>query len=552
MRADYWIFPTLSDGPTAPWYERFFEVYTTSLPYVHWKVVVHQLPGMLGMWVTHALISLMDIKATEIITGVEVDLTTEIRAVGAGNVLSALAVTAFPIDMPCSSNVSAWKLGGGFSTAVMSAVGQIGLLFVAQSIVPCLPRALPAATSWWLGLLFGKETLVDIMQQHAQKYDIIIVVLMAVLMLADGFVTCLLVGLLVAMGLFTIQYSGSPVVIQAAGDARFFRSNVHRPRDHDEIIRHHANRIHVIHVSGHVMFGSSPHLVDEVKNAQLLHGAESVVLNFRGVQGLDYSGALDLLGLGKKARLVGNRIFLTELSDDVKDVLRSAGVMMLTKEDLMNHDVQAIEDPDHVDLDQMVGLCFEEHYHAAVKLCEDCLLESEGVTNLGGSPLHHAGTSQEEKEASVWIFLRSAFGEFLVNFPGGKNEALHRLRPFFEVKEYQPGITLWKEDECSDKCVAVVDGMLDAFQVTTKGTRRLCEVITAGSFSGYTAFVNQATYLQTLVSSGSGQCMVAILHREKWEELLVKEPMLSVAVLRGFVQRGGVEIRDLGRLVTCS
>mmetsp|Transcript_56455 Transcript_56455/g.123400 ORF Transcript_56455/g.123400 Transcript_56455/m.123400 type:complete len:868 (-) Transcript_56455:25-2628(-) len=546
MRDNGWLVKDPNQGlPRQIWYEKAYSAYSTSLSHANWSIVAQQLPGMVGIWVTHALCALMDMKATEMISGVETHIPTEIKGLGFANIFSSLTGGSWPVYLNCSSNVSAWKLGGTRLGAIMSALGQIVLLFVAQDIVPCLPRALAGGASWWLGAVFFKETFIDIMNQHAQKSDIAVVVFMAVTMMVDGFVNALLIGLMVAMGIFTLQYSGSPVVIRSSGDARFFRSNVQRTKEHDNLIRQHYQKIWVILVDGLLMFGSSPYLTDEARRAMASEGAESILLNFRGVQGLDYSGALDLIVLGRRAASLGRRIVLTELSSDVLDTLTRAGAQLLHRP------------PGEGFVEGLVGLCYEEHYHTALRLCEDALLASLGKDTK--ATYHLSMTSLDEpleetsqnSDAGLSLLLRTTFHENLHRI-SDPQAAMVFLKKLFRTAEYPPGHTLWQEGQPATLCIGVIDGEIWGLQANTNASKsRVIEVVPRGSFTGYTALFNGESYVHSaVVAPTGGRCVVAELTSEAFQEIEEQWPGLAAVMLRTFLKIGVSEIRNMSLFFT--
>lgn len=435
------------------------------------------MPAVMGLWLTHVLCTLMDLKAIEILTQQEIDLDEELRAVGVGNVASALCGACWPTYMVCSQNVTAYKLGGRTRiVGILVLASTLPAMAFAQALVPTLPRALPGCVAWWLGLLFIKETMVDVFLQHTHVLDIAIVASMAVLITSIGFLEGLFVGLLLAMTTFTLQYSGAPAVVRAASDAQFFRSNVARPLEQHVALERLGHRIAVVHAEGYLMFGSSPQLVDAVRPLVGPGGPDWVVLTLRGVRGIDYSAVLDLVSLGRMAARNGKRVVLTELHGTLPAALARAGVQTPR--------AFATEEPGAVAAagEMPLGLCLSEHYHQALKGCEDALLASLGV-RLERFP------SDEPQAAATLVMLRRVFGDLLDE----DEEALRTLASYGEEVEHPPGAVLWEAGRPATFFVGVVRGRLHILQPTAidADEPRLAEVAVSGGFVGFLSVMNR-------------------------------------------------------------
>ena len=137
-----------------------------------------------------------------------------------------------------------------------------------------------------------------------------------------GFNNALLVGTLLAMSFFTIRYSGSRVGVRTSGDARFYRAICTRDFAEHSALEELGHLIEVVHISGFLMFASTPAFTDAVREllADSADGPEWILLNCQSLQGLDYSAALELATLGRKAAESQKRLVITELSSCVQEV----------------------------------------------------------------------------------------------------------------------------------------------------------------------------------------------------------------------------------------
>eukprot|EP00746_Dinoflagellata_sp_MGD_P023952 gnl/MRDRNA2_/MRDRNA2_156189_c0_seq1.p1 gnl/MRDRNA2_/MRDRNA2_156189_c0~~gnl/MRDRNA2_/MRDRNA2_156189_c0_seq1.p1 ORF type:complete len:566 (-),score=67.70 gnl/MRDRNA2_/MRDRNA2_156189_c0_seq1:84-1781(-) len=529
LRLHGWVFPTeQASGPV--WYERVGMVYQATVPNVVWSVVAQQVPSILGLWLVHALCALMDLRSIETLTKVEIDLDAELRTIGVSNVFSALSGAGWPVYVLLSQNVTCYKLGGRTKiVGLLVFLSTIADLFAVQYIVPCFPHALPGCVAWWLGLVFSKETFVDIFRRHVHKSDVLIVCVMAIVIVGIGFLEGILVGLLISMGSFTLKYTGASAVVRTMSDGSFLRSNTGRPLAQQEFLARLGHRIAVLHVDGYLMFGSSPHLTMAVRPLLEPGGPDWIVLSFRGVSGVDYSAVLDLAGLGRRAASAKCCLVLTQLPDAVVTALSRANVKLPSAQH------------------EGVGLCHVEHYNAALQFCEDALLATALSPALELPELQTQACSMKEKALKV---LTQTLGFFLES-----HTDLLQLLSFFEEVEYPPEAVVWQQGEPCTFCLLVIEGRLHSMQEPTRSGSRafLQEVVEPGNFIGYMGIMNQMVHVSTMINPGNGNmatpCMCLMLSQRSLQSLLDSHVTLANAILRSFLRRSAYEWREMSRLV---
>jgi len=407
----------------------------------------------------------------------------------------------------------------------------VPLLFIIGDVVPKLPKALPGCASWWLGILFMKDTMIDIVQRNTHKLDVAVVASMAVVVVFVGFLEGLMFGCLLAVGIFAMQYSRSRAVIRAISDAHFFRSNVSRSLAEHAVVERLGHRIAVIHVEGYLMFGSSPQLVDAVQRLLKVQGTDWIVVSFRGVRGLDYSAALDLVTLGRQAGTHGKHIVLTELRGSVPGALRDTGVNIPSN-------------PDHIDPNLPEGLCHIAHYNPALQCCENALIRAAGVTG----PFSSHNLNSDPATA----VLAQTFGDYLDE----DSELLQTLQQYFETTEYQPGTVVWHAGSNATFFVGVVHGCIHSLHTPTSGNADdafIVEVVQRGAFIGYMSVLNHIPYVHTaVVAETSCPCVCLSLRLDTFTALTKEQPKLGMAVLRGLLRRSAYEWRDMSRLAAYS
>lgn len=396
FRAACGLIPGTSEK-TLPWYIDLAATYSNALPQVRWGTVFAQIPKLLGVWLTHVLCTLMDLKAVELVTQQEIDLDVELKAVGVGNLLCAVGGSHWPMYMLCSQNVSAYKLGGRTrAVGLIKLACVVPMLFLVDSVVPRLPCALPGGVAWWMGIVFMKETLLDIVLQHSHGLDVLIVISMAAVIMYMGMLQGIFFGLLLAMWAFTLRYSDLAPVVRTVENASFLHSNVSRPLAQSDLIERLGHRIAVLHLEGYIMFGSSPQLMDTLRPMLQPNGPSWVVLSFRSVRGLDYSAVCDLVTIGRKAAACGCCMVATELVEGVLKSLQRARVHL--------PELQCDPACEGSPARGKAGLFYVTNYDLALKFCEDALIFS------AMTPSAKKSQRQNDHRVSLWRLPRSGRG----------------------------------------------------------------------------------------------------------------------------------------------
>jgi SulP family sulfate permease len=112
------------------------------------------------------------------------------------------------------------------------------------------------------------------------------------------------VGILLAVGLFIVQYSRVPVV-RNAFSGRLYHSRVVRSHPQAELLRQEGQALLILELQGYVFFGTANRVYEELK--ERLASAQAtplrvVMLDFRRVIGIDASAALSFARLKRLLR----------------------------------------------------------------------------------------------------------------------------------------------------------------------------------------------------------------------------------------------------------
>jgi SulP family sulfate permease len=132
------------------------------------------------------------------------------------------------------------------------------------------------------------------------------------------------VGILLAVGLFIVQYSRVPVV-RNAYSGRLYHSRVVRSHPQAELLRQEGQALLILELQGYVFFGTANRVYEEIKerlaSAQTIP-LQVVLLDFRRVIGIDASAALSFMRLKRLLRQHKMRLIFTHLRPEVEQVLQ--------------------------------------------------------------------------------------------------------------------------------------------------------------------------------------------------------------------------------------
>ena len=115
----------------------------------------------------------------------------------------------------------------------------------------------------FLGLSFIVEWVWDRRRSLPRVEYVVVLVILAVVV-AKGYLPGVVVGLVLAVGLFAVSYARVDLVHEVTfGDV--YRSNVDRPPAERERLRALGGSVQILRVSGHVFFGSTSRLLDRIR-----------------------------------------------------------------------------------------------------------------------------------------------------------------------------------------------------------------------------------------------------------------------------------------------
>jgi SulP family sulfate permease len=382
-----------------------------------WIAVARSWAAMVVAVVVAALVMLFNLGGTEVALDRDLDTDEELRDAGLLNLVSGALVGGIPgyhalslTSLAARMNVDARRAG------LVAATVPLAALLFGATVLELIPRMIVGGMLVFLGLSFIAEWVWERRRSLPR-------------IVARGYLPGIVVGLVLAVGLFAVSYGRVDLVHEVTfGDV--YRSNVDRPPAERERLRALADRVQILRVSGHVFFGSTNRLLERIRaRVEGETPPRFLVIDLRRVTGVDASAAAALAKAERLTSAQGIEIVLTGASEAVRTRLERGGVL----------GTQGV-------------VSFEADLDSGLQRCEEALLEGatpedDGVTTPDGLPPGLApyldrvplaeGTlllHQDEPPGDIYVL---AEGRLAVetSTPEGKRVRVRTLRPGVVVGE---------------------------------------------------------------------------------------------------------------------
>jgi SulP family sulfate permease len=393
-----------------------------------WLAVARSWAAIVVAVVVAALVMLCNLGGTEVVLDRDLDTDEELRDAGLLNLVSG-ALGGIPgyhsrslSSLAARMNVDARRAG------LVAATVPLAALLFGATVLELIPRMIVGGMLVFLGLSFIVEWVWD-RRRSLPRVEYVVVLVILTVVVAKGYLPGIVVGLVLAVGLFAVSYGRVDLVHEVTfGDV--YRSNVDRPPAERERLRALGDSVQILRVTGHVFFGSTNRLLARIRaRAEGETSPRFLVIDLRRVTGVDASAAAALAKAERLASAQGAEIVLTGASEAVRTRLERGGVL----------GTQGV-------------VSFETDLDGGLQRCEEALLEGatgedDGVTSPDGLPPGLApyldrvplaeGTvllHQGEPPGDIYVL---AEGRLAVetSTPEGKRVRVRTLRPGVVVGE---------------------------------------------------------------------------------------------------------------------
>lgn len=289
-----------------------------SLAEVRWPLVFAQLGGAGAAIAISVIGLLLNVSGMQLARREEIDLNQELRTNGLAQVagglvggppgFTSLGISSLAHRMGARSAVPNFVVA-----ACLLAVFAVGL-----DALALVPRAVLGGIVCFLGLGFLTEWLYDaFFQLPRAEYALTVVIL--VLIALFGILAGVVLGLLIAVGLFVVTYSRINVVKHTLSGATA-RSRVTRSYAEQRMLRAQGHQLALFQLQGFLFFGTAHDLLERVRAHTLAAGEPPlrfVLLDFRLVPRVDATAMLSFARLLQLAEARGFTLVFTHLAPPI-------------------------------------------------------------------------------------------------------------------------------------------------------------------------------------------------------------------------------------------
>jgi sulfate permease, SulP family len=440
---------------------------------------------------------LLNVSGIEVSTNRDADLNAELRAAGVANVVAG-AGGGMPGFHGVILTVLAHRTGvSNRWVGVIAGALSGAALLAGLSVLELIPRPLLGGLLVFLGLGFLVEWAYD-SRRRLPRAEFAIVWAILLIIAVVGLLEGVAAGLVIAAVLFVVDYSQIDVVKHAlSGDA--YQSRVERGPAERDVLRRHGERLEILRLQGFIFFGTANALLERVRARTAAPDRPPVaflVLDFRGVTGLDSSAVLSFSRIHRLAKGHGFAVVLTGLRASIRSRLERGGL---------------VEDGEM--------LRFFADLDGGVQWCEDRTIEADAAER-------HARLPRTAE-------LSEVLGDRL-------DGAL--LRPYLERLELAPGTYVVHQGDAPDDVFFVESGSLTATLRVDAGEPVQLRVMGPGTVVGELALYYGTVRTASVITDAP--CVVYRLSRRALADMERLHPDLASGVHAFFAHRLAERLAD--------
>jgi SulP family sulfate permease len=290
-----------------------------------WSAVLKEWFGIATAVFVATIAILFNISGTEVVLRRDLETNRELRDTGVLNVISG-ALGGIPGYHALSLTALAERMSANARTAglIAAAVPLAGVIFGA-SVIELIPRMIVGGVLVFLGLAFMVEWVWD-KRKVLPPFEYVVVLAILAVIIAQGYLPGVEVGLVLAVVLFAVSYGRIEIVREVPfGD--IYTSNVDRPAEQHALLRTMADQVQILRVNGFIFFGTTNGLLERIRKRVAASPPRFLVIDLRRVTGVDSSGVAAFVKVLHMAEANGFEVVFAGASDQVRAQLAQGGVV---------------------------------------------------------------------------------------------------------------------------------------------------------------------------------------------------------------------------------
>jgi len=469
---------------------RLWEVWTVrALNGADWSAVAHQIPGIATAVFVAVMACLFNVGGVELLLNTDLDSNRELRDAGWVNVASGL-FGGIPGYHALSLSALAQQMDvDGRAAGLVAALVPLATVIFGVTIVGLIPRMIVGGALVFLGLSFLVAWIVDV-RRSLPLGEYLIVLAIVVTIATKGLLPGLVVGLLLAVVLFAINYGRIDLVREIAFGITH-RSNVDRPPGERAALEALADRVQILRLSGFVFFGTASGLLERIRKRVETGPIRFLVVDLERVTGVDSSGVLSFRKVAQLAAASGFELVFAAAPDRVQTQLGRGGVGETDG-----------------------GVRFEPDLDRGLQLCEDELL-ADATSGAAGSASE------------------------------GMSALPPHLESYLERRSLAEGTVLIRQGDPPDDMFVLESGRLRVELTTPEGARRRLGTVRPGVVVGEIALYTGVPRTADVIAETPS--IVLELSRASIERLEAEEPETAAALHRWLATTLAVRLTDSQR-----
>jgi SulP family sulfate permease len=492
VRAQGWLLEGISMDSNVP-----TSVFA-SLDRVDWHLLLSEAGNLLALLAVLAITTLLNITGLEINTQAETNVNHELKVMGVANFLSALGsgmvgILSFNRSL-INYNAGATNRVAGIMTGGICAA----ILFADTSFLAYVPKFVLGSLLFYTGLRFLYDWVYDA-HKKLPLLDYVLVVLILVIVATSGFLSGVIIGILIACLLFVVKYSNIEVVKQElSGDRRF--SIYERSFEHQQALSKYGSQLLVLVLQGYLFFGTAETLFSRIR-IQIASLPEDkpikfILLDFYLVNGLDSSAVFSFVKLVQFTERENITLIFTNLNRSLQQPMRANG---------------------NINFNSPLLQIFPD-LQSGTLWCEDQILANSGLIQHADVPLRMLLVEALRIETSI-AELAAAIKEFI---------------QYTQSVSLKAGELLFCQGDTCDGLYFIESGMVEIFKELPEGDRQSlriqCEGTVVGEMSIYLDSRRSATVM------ARQDCVLRLLSKQDFYRMEHDSPMLANAFHRFIVR----------------
>jgi len=470
------------------------------------------LPTLVAGAASIALVASLDVlisaKIVENLSKRRGNATQELISIGAANIVAPI-LGGIAGSISLASTTTAMKGGARNSLGLLvHALLFLVLVPLLGTLLGHIPRVVVAALLVNAGIQLVDRWTLQLLRKVGRRgavhwpsisVDLLVIVVVAAVALSGAILAAVLIGVAVAVIVFTLRMSRGVIRREQYGDV--VQSRRARASGDAALLVRHGRAILAIELEGPLFFGSAEALHNRVDTA-IAEGVRYIILDTGRVTELDSTGASILLQAEEKLRSTPCRLMLSGV-----DARPELGVLMA------GHGVTQ---------SFAAGRMFPD-LDRALEWCENDLLASQRSLPSSGELAFErldlvAGMDAAEREA-----LRGAVARC----------------------EYRAGETVFRQGEAGEALYIIARGSASVrLELRGSGDRRLM-TFSQGTFFGEMALLDRETRSATITADEPLVCYV--LQQAAFERLAREHPLAGLALLTNLGRALSLRMRRANR-----